>query len=94
MDLSLPTTPSDCEIYLDREAASTVTRESENGRTCAPHAMAKSGTGVARLRCAPFVAVVQAADLRNGDRTSRSQRRDRTWKGCILVSPRCVRVRE
>ena len=32
-----------------------------------------------------FVAVVQAADLWNGDHTARSQRRDWTWKGCILV---------
>ena len=32
------------------EAASIVTRESENGRTCAAQVMAKSGKGVARLR--------------------------------------------
>ena len=56
--------------------------------------MAKSGRGVARLRGA-LVAVVQAADLWNGDHTARSQRRDRTWKGCILVQPEvrsCSRV--
>ena len=50
---------------------------------------------VARLRCAALVAVVQAADLWNGDHTSRSQRCDRTWKGCILVQPEmpsCSRV--
>ena len=49
--------------------------------------------GVAR-RCA-LVAVVQAADLWNGNHTARSQRRDRTWKGCILVQPEvrsCYRV--
>ena len=57
--------------------------------------MAKSGRGVARLRGAPLVAVVQAADLWNCDHPSRSQRRDRTWKGCILLQPEvrsCVRV--
>ena len=53
--------------------------------------MAKSGGGVARLRCAPLVAVVQAADLWNGDHTSRIQRRDSTWKGesvTIIIEPR------
>ena len=57
----------------------------------APRAMAKSGGGVARLRCAPLVAVVQAADLWNGDHTSRIQRRDSTWKGesvTIIIEPR------
>lgn len=61
----------------------------------APDAMAKSGRGVAGLRGAPLVAVVQAADLWNGDPPSRSQRRDRTSKGCILLQPEvrsCVRV--
>jgi hypothetical protein len=43
--------------------------------------------GVARLRCASFVAVVQAPDLWNGEHASCSQRRDRTRKGCILVQP-------
>jgi hypothetical protein len=50
---------------------------------------------VARLRCAPLVAVVRAADLWNGDHTSRSQWRDTTWNGCILVQPEvrsCSRV--
>ena len=50
---------------------------------CAP-AMAKSGR--AGETCA-LVAVVQAADLWNGDHTARRQRRDRTWKWCILVQP-------
>jgi hypothetical protein len=63
---------------LNREAALTVTRRSENGRTCAPQAMAMRGRGVARLRCASFVAVVQAADLWNGEHASRSQRLNRT----------------
>ena len=50
---------------------------------------------MARLRCASFVAVVQAANLWNGDHTARRQRRDRTWKRCILVKPEvrsCSRV--
>ena len=49
--------------------------------------MGSRGRGVARLRCASFVAVVQATDLWNGNHTARRQRRDRTWKGCILVQP-------
>ena len=53
--------------------------------------MATWGRGVARLGGA-FVAVVQAADLWNGDHTARRQRRDRTWKWCILVQPE-VRAR-
>ena len=52
--------------------------------------MAKSGKGVARLRGA-LVAVVQAADLWNGDHTASRPRRDRTWKGRILVQPEVVR---
>ena len=81
-------------LPLNREATSTVPRESENGRTCAPQAMASSCTGVARLGGA-LVAVVQAADLWNGDHTARRQRPDRTWKRCILVQAEvrsCYRV--
>ena len=51
--------------------------------------------GVARLRCAPLVAVMQAADLWNGDYAPPIQRRDRTWKRCILVQTEvrsCSRV--
>ncbi len=51
----------------------------------------------ARLRCAPLVAVVQAANLWNDDHTSRSQRRGRTWKGFTVsqttVATRMVRRR-
>ena len=52
--------------------------------------MAKSGGGVARLRCAPLAAVVQAADLWNGEHTSRIQRRDSTRKSesVTLIEPR------
>ena len=50
-----------------------------------PHVMAQSGRELTRLRGAPLVAKVQAADLRNGDDTPRSRRRDGTRKGCILV---------
>ena len=63
--------------------ASPVTRETENG-IVRPTPWAKWSRGVASLRGA-FVAVVQAADLWNGDDTARRQRRDRTWKKCILV---------
>ena len=55
----------------------------------------ESGSGVARLRCASLVTVVQAADLWNGDHTPRSLRRDSTWYGCILAQPEvrsCSRV--
>jgi len=47
-------------VPLNRDGASTATRESENRRTCPPQALAKSSREVARLRCAPLVAVVQA----------------------------------
>ena len=38
------------------------------------------------LRGTPLVAVVQTADLWNGDHTASRRRRDWTGKGCILVS--------
>jgi hypothetical protein len=82
-------------LRLSHEAASAVTRAvRERTDVCAAR-NGKSGRGVARLRCAPLAAVVQAADLWNSDHAPRSQRRDRTWYGCILVQPEvrsCSRV--
>ena len=71
---------------VELRRASTVSRESENGRTCAPHPVGEVGQGSGELG-STFVAVVQAADLWNDNHTSRGQRRHRTRQWCILVQP-------
>src|SRR5688572_30208265 len=81
----LPDASSITHSRVKSPRASTVTREPKNGRVC-PTPWAKWSRGVVRLRGA-FVAVVQAADLGNGEHASCSQRRDPTLKGCILVQP-------
>ena len=66
--------------HLDREIAAS-TETSKCGSRC-PHicqqAMASSGREVTRLRGAPLVAMVQAADLRNGDHGSSVRQSDWT----------------
>jgi hypothetical protein len=47
--------------------------------------IAKSDRNVTRLRSAPFVAVVQPANLRSRDHAASRWRHDRTGNGCILV---------